>query len=136
MIINKKGFINFDDPRHLGSLVCGLLLIPLGLIPILSHFNVIAFNLPGFINNVVGIIGLYVVAGVGFWLFIEAWMEEETARHVTLLCSILFLAVGIISILNQFNIIGFTIPFLVPMVYNVIFVIEGLLLILAAILMY
>lgn len=128
--------LNWDDPRHLFSLIIGLLLLPLGLIPLLSQWGVIGFALPAFMAGIVGKIALYVIAAIGLWLFIAGWMEDDGMRMITLISSIAFIALGVVALLGQFGMIGLSIPFLSLTLYNIIFVIEGLLLVIAFFAMY
>ena len=72
-----------------------------------------------------------VIAGAGAWLFIDSILEINSYKMFTLIAALAFFGIGIIQILNGFGIIGFSIPFLSTMVYNIIFVIEGILLIVA-----
>ena len=58
-------------------------------------------------------------------------MEDDTIKTVTLIVAALVVIAGVLSALYQFGAIGFSIPFLTYTVFNVIFVIEGILLIIA-----
>ncbi len=123
---------DFDDPKNWVAVIIGLLLLALGLIPLLNNFGVIGFGLPGFLNGIVSKIGLWIVAAGGLFLLIDSFLEDHSMRMISIVVALLILAVGIIPLLNSFGIIGFTIPFLSVNVYNIIFVIEGLFLLIAA----
>lgn len=121
-----------DDFKTWANLFVGLALVVLGAIPLLNMIGILGFGLPGFLANIVGLIALWVIAAVGLWLLVDAFMEEDMMRIITLIGALLFLAIGIVAILEQFGFIGWAIPFLSVPVYYGIFVVEGLLLILAA----
>ena len=126
---------SFDDPKTIANLFVGILMITLGAIPLLNAFGVIAFALPGFISNVVGMLALYLIAGFGFWLLIDGFMEDSHIRTITIVVALIVIALGIIPLLGSFGIIqevAFLSFVLNPMVFNVIFVIEGILLLIAA----
>lgn len=121
-----------DEPKGWISIVVGFILVTLGVIPILNMFNIISFTLPGFLQTIIAVIALYVIAGAGLYIIIDAFMEDDHARLISIIVGLIFLAIGIINVLGGFGIIPFTIPFLTLIVYQIIFVIEGIFLILAA----
>lgn len=123
---------DFDDPKNWSALILGLVIASLGAIPLLNSFGVIEFSLPAFLSGIISSIGLWIIAGAGFYLMITSFLEDDTMRVVSIIVALAVLAIGIIPLLNSFGIIGFTIPFLSVNVYNIIFVIEGLFLIFAA----
>jgi hypothetical protein len=120
-----------DEAKGWWSVIIGILIIVLGLIPFLNKFNVIGFNLPTFLQNAIGAFGIYIVAAVGIYLLIDGFMEDDTIKAITLIVAALLVIAGVMSALFQFGVIGFAIPFLTYTVFNVIFVIEGILLIIA-----
>lgn len=135
MMFNKKGIFNWDDPKTLANLFIGLVVIALGLLPLLNYFGLIGFTLPAFLSNVVAKIALYVIAGLGIWLLIDGFLEDSHIRMITIVIALVVLVLGLIPLLSSFGVIG-SVPFLSfvlqPMVFNVIFVIEGIFLIIAA----
>ncbi len=132
LFYSKRGFFNWDDPKTVANLIVGFLILALGIIPLLNGWGVIGFTLPGFLSGIVMKIVHYIIAALGLWLLIDAFMEDSHMRMITLLVALAVLAVGIIPLLNTFGVIGFTIPFLTVALYNIIFVIEGIFLIIAA----
>jgi len=120
-----------DEAKGWWSVIIGILIIVLGLIPFLNKFNVIGFNLPTFLQNAIGAFGIYIIAAVGIYLLIDGFMEDDTIKAITLIVAALLVIAGVMSALFQFGVIGFAIPFLTYTVFNVIFVIEGILLIIA-----
>jgi uncharacterized membrane protein len=122
-----------DEPKGWMSLILGVVLLALGIIPLLNQFGVIQFGLPGILTTLIPSILAYIFAIAGLVLAVDAFMEDDTLRIVSLIVGVLILAAGVISILNAFQVIGFTVPLLDnPVVYNIIFVVEGIFLIIAA----
>jgi len=128
--MNKRGF--FMETRGWISLIVGLLLLAVGLIPLLSHLSIIPFGLPGFMNNIFGAIFAWVIAVAALYILVDGIIEPSgNTLHLILIgLGIVFLVVGLFPILKQFGVIGFSIPFLSNLiVYNVIITIEGLMLV-------
>ncbi len=121
---------SFDEPTSIFSLILGLILMALGLIPLLFSFGVIGFSLPGFLHGIVQAIMAYIAAGVGVWLLVDGFLEDDAWRWITWCVAIVVLLLAIIPILNQFSIIGFGLGFLTYQVFQIMFVVEALLLIL------
>ncbi|MBW2999135.1 hypothetical protein KY339_00555 [Candidatus Woesearchaeota archaeon] len=123
----------WETARSLPSLIIGLILLALGLIPLLNNWGVIAFVLPAFLSNVIAAIALWIIAGGGLYLVIDTFLEwGNPMAWLSFIVGIVVLAVGLIPLLNSFGVIGFNIPFLSVTVYNIIFVIEGFALFLAS----
>lgn len=120
--------------KNLLSLILGIILLALGLIPLLNTWGVIGFALPEFLVTIVSQIFIYLVAGGGLWLLVDGFHEgtHSTEGKVTMGVGFLVLLIGVINILQQFKVIPFGIPFLTPVVYSVIFTLEGILLVVAA----
>lgn len=125
-----------DEPKGYLSAIAGLLLIALGLIPLLSTFGVIGWNLPTFMLGIIGKIVFYIAAGAGLWLIVTGFMEDDTLRLITIVLGVIILVAALIPLLNSFGVIGFSLGFLNLTVFQVIFVLEGILLIIAAFAMY
>ncbi len=118
----------WEGERSWISLGTGVVLFVLGLIPLISSWT--GFNLPGFMLTVIGSVAIYVVAAAGLYLLIDMFLEwgEEWA-WVSMIVGVIFLALGVIVILNQMGTITFggsIAGLLKPVIYNVIFVIEGI----------
>lgn len=124
-----------DEAKGWWSVLVGILVLALGIIPFLNTLKVISFNIPGFLQNAIGAFGIYILAAVGIYLLIDAFMEDDTIRAITLVVGGIIVVAGILSALFAFGVIGFQIPFLTYTVYNVIFVLEGILLIIAGVAM-
>lgn len=121
---------DFDDPKNWSALLIGILLMALGLIPLLNGWGIIGFTLPAFLTTIVPKIALYLIAGAGVYLLIDSFMEDDTTRIISILVALAVVAIGILGIL------GFKIPFLGETLYNILFVIEGLFLFIAAFAMF
>jgi len=124
----------FEAERSIPSLLVGLILLFLGIVPLLSQFKIIGFGLPGFLTGIVPQIAIYVIAFGALYMIIDAFLEgiDEPNGVITLIVGAIIFVVGIINVLNNFNVLSFKIPFLTGMVYNVLFVIEGLFLAIGA----
>ena len=133
-ILNSKKALfgpggGMGGPRKPISLLVGLLFVALGLIPLLFSFGVIGFDLP---ISIAGII-LWVLSVVGgvilLWDAIGENMQimgiGQQLRMASIAGGLLLLAVGLIPILNQFGVIGFSIPEFADIIKNVLFVVFG-----------
>ena len=126
-----------DEPKGWISMIVGVILLGIGLIPLLNGWGVLPFGLPGFLTNLLSGIVVYLLAIGALYLIIDAFMEDvgDPIGMATLIIGIAIFALGIIILLNSFGVIGFSIPFLNEMIYNILFVIEGIFLIIAAFVM-
>jgi hypothetical protein len=122
---------HMDDPKKWANLGVGFLLILFGGIPLASQFGLIGFGMPEFIDNIVGNFAIYIIAAVGLWLIIDAFMEEHAMKNATLIVAGVFLMIGVIQMLGSFGVLPFQIPIPVGMFYG-IFLIEGVFLVLAS----
>jgi hypothetical protein len=126
----------WEHGRSFPSLITGSLLFLLGLIPLLSQIGLIGFKMPESIGVLVGNIDLYLIAAGGCYLLIDGFLQwGNPMAWVTFILAVAVLIIGIIPLLNQFGVIGFTIPFLSLTVYYILFVIEGIFLAIGAFLM-
>ncbi len=113
-----------DEPKYWVSLISGLIVIALGGIPLLNSWGLLGFSLPIVIGSP---ILLWVVAVVGAYLLIDTFLsEDDTIMWISAGVAFVILAIAIIQILNGMGIIGFGIPFITQTVLNVLFVIEGI----------
>lgn len=121
-----------DEPNGWFSLLIGFMLTILGVVPLLNSAGIIGFNLPGFILSLPGsLISLFLIAGAGVYLLIDSFFEDGFFFGLSLITSFIMIVMGAIPILHNFGIIGFTIPYGI-VIYNILFTIEGFLLIVAA----
>jgi len=132
--MNKRGLLGGGPgggPRQPLSFLLGTILLVFGLIPLLASFNVIGFTIP---YSPAGVI-LWVLAAVGglilLWDAISEQMPtgiESKLRMLSLVGAVILLAFGIIPILYFFGVIGFNLPDLAAIIINVLFTVNGLLL--------
>ena len=121
----------WDGMKSGGSFVLGLALLELGLIPLLK--GVSGFGLPSMLVGVMPSVFAYLFAVGGIYLLVDSFEEwGEWYFWLTAVVGLIALTAGVIVILNQFNVIGFTVPYMTETVYNVVFVIEGFLLMMGA----
>ena len=120
----------FDEPKGRWSIFIGILVMALGLIPLLSGWGVLGFNLPEFIIKIIPAIAIWALPALAFFLFIDAVDEDDGIKAFTIIIGLLFLALGVVQILSKFGVIGFGLP-LSDMVYQILFVVEGLFLFIA-----
>ena len=115
------------------SLFFGLIIAAFGVLPILNRFNIG----PGwFTLEFLPIqIFAYIVAIVGFYLLVESIIEITNSNAIgwiSFLIAGILMALGILVVLSRFNVgpSWFAIP-IGPLFYQIIFVIEGLFLMIA-----
>jgi len=120
-------FHGWEGGRSFLSLILGIFVLALGFIPFLNAMHVIGFGLPGFMTSMVAKSGIYVLAGVGLYLLIDGFLEEGPIQVGSIVVALAIVALGIVNIF-----LGAKIAFLSEMVYNVIFTIAGILLIIGA----
>ena len=122
-----------DEPKGWVALLVGLLVAVIGAVPLLAKFKVLPFSLPDFVAKLIPAIAIWLIPAIALLLFIDsAVWEEEFPRIISVLVALVFLALGVIEILSKFSIISFSIPVITDTIYYVIFVLEGLFLLLAA----
>jgi len=112
------------------SFFMGLVVAATGLVPILNKYEIIGFNLPLSLK-----ILQYLVAAAGFYLIINSIIEITNSNSIgwtSFFIAAVIMITALLPILNEFGVISFTIPFMKDMVYQVLFVIEGIFLIIAA----
>jgi len=120
--------MGWDEPNEIINTILGLLLIVIGVLLAGTQFGFLPFILPAFFDNVISMALIYILAGVGLWLIIDGFMEwDDWPTWPTLIVGLLILAVGIINILANFKVIGFSITFIPSIIYYVLFVVEGIL---------
>lgn len=122
----------WESPVSPWSLTIGAILTVLGGIPLLNSWGVLPFGLPAFLTSLIVTVAAYLLAGGGLFLLIDAWGEwGEHIGQVSLIIGLLVIALGLIQILGSFGVIPMLIS--LPIIaYNIIFVVEGVLLIIGA----
>jgi hypothetical protein len=119
-----------DEPKYWLSLIVGIVTTALGGIPLLNTWGLIKFTLPFALPmNIL----LWLVAAVGAYLLIDTFLsEDDMMMWTSAIVSFIILAVAIVQILSSFGIIGFSIPFISLTLLKVLFVVEGIGLIIAS----
>jgi hypothetical protein len=121
--------------RHWSSFFVGVLIFLFGLFPLIGKDEWLFF-LGG---NVYGNIAMYLVAFGGLYIIIDSFFEFTFHSGIgiaTLLVGLLVFAIGLITILHNFGMIAFSIPFVDQMiVWNILFILEGLFLMLGCFVM-
>ena len=132
--MNKKGW---HDVMSWISLPVGIILLVMGIIPLLQSLGVIGFGLPGFLAGAVGTFIPFIIAAAALFLIIDSFLEDISSGIglTTAIVGLIILVLGVIVALNSLGVIGFSIPFLSMLIYNIIFIILGILAILAAFVM-
>ena len=119
------------EPESWFPFIGGIIMLVLGGIPVLNHFGIISFQLP-FLSSIGGQVFSYILAGGAVFLIIDSFLEnlDEPAGVFTIIVAVILLAVGILSI------VGIAIPIisaiLTPIVYYILFSIEGVILIIGS----
>lgn len=131
--MNKKAMIEAKD--WMSGLV-GVIVLLAGLIPILERFTTLNLGVSNLLSSSAVLAALpFILAILGFYLAIESVIELTNSNHIGWLSFLIGVAVMVIGILPALNSLGVG-PGLfgveLPMiVYNVIFVVEGVFLMIA-----
>ncbi len=117
--------------RHWISFFVGAIIFALGLLPLIG-------KAPVFLDNVPGAVAMYIVAFGGLYIIVDSFFEFTFHSGVgisTLLIGLAVFALGLITILHSMGKITFGISFLTPVVYQILFMLEGLFLMMACFIM-
>lgn len=131
--MNKKGFMEAKD--FLSGIV-GLIVFAIGLIPLLESFGVLKTNLTGILTSGPFMSTIpYVLAILGFYLAIESIIELTNSNHIgwlSFFVGVAVMLIGLLPALQAFGIgpglFGITLP---TLMYQIIFIIEGVFLMIA-----
>ena len=125
----------WEGGRSAFSFIIGIILLIVGLVPLLNQWGILGFQLPEFVNTLLGTGIIYILAFVGLFTIIDGFMEggfTEPWGLISIVIGLIVLVLGIIPLLASFGVISFSIPFLTLTVYKVIFSIEGIVAIIGA----
>lgn len=116
------------QPRDWISGIAGLIIFLLGLLPMLGKFT--------FLNNLPVSLLTWIVAGAGFYLAINSIIEITNSNIVgwwSFGVAITVLIIGLLPLLHSFNIgpAWFEFKWLSRTAYNIIFIVEGVFLMIA-----
>ncbi|MFP4524132.1 MAG: hypothetical protein ACLFO2_02315 [Candidatus Woesearchaeota archaeon] len=120
----------FDEPKGRISILVGILVTALGLVPLLNTWGFIGFNWPEVVLNLIPGIAIWAIPALALFLFADAVDEDDTIRAVTVILGLVFLVFGAVQILNKFGVIGFGLD-LGDTAYQIAFAVEGLFLTIA-----
>ena len=86
------------------SVLIGLLVLAVGIIPLLSTWKIIAFTLPAFLDNIIVAIIFWVIALGGLFVVVDGLIEPAGHFYHTalIILGIIFVVAGLIPILIKF----------------------------------
>ena len=119
---------------HISSFVLGAFLFAFGLLPLIgksSYLGPLASSLSGVVLS-------YILAFGGLFIIFDSFFEFTFHAHVALtvmLSGLVVFAIGLIVVLHSMKVLAFTIP-VSPLLFNILFIIEGLLLMVSAFIMF
>ena len=120
--------------RHWLSFFAGLIIFLLGLFPLIGKEAWL-----GPLNSVLGTIAVFIIAFGGLYIIIDSFFEFTFHSGVgiaTLLVGLVVFGLGLISILHGMGVVGFGVPFLeIEIVWQILFLMEGLFLMLGCFIM-
>lgn len=120
--------------RHWLSFFVGLIIFCLGLFPLIGKSAWL-----GPLNSVLGQITIYVIAFGGFYIIVDSFFEftfHSGLGITTLLVGLVVFGLGLVSILHQMGKIAFGLSFLeIPIIWQSLFMLEGLFLMLGCFVM-
>jgi len=115
--------------RHWASFIAGAVIFTLGLLPLINEA-------PAFLNNVLGQIAIYIIAFGGLYVIVDSFFEYTFHSGVfitSFLVGLVVFGVGLVTILNQMGKLTFHIlPPQLSVLYYILFMLEGLFMMLAA----
>lgn len=131
--MNTKGY--FEAKDFLSGLV-GLIVLLLGLLPVLEQFNIFNLGLSAALSSNAFLAAVpFVLAILGLYLAIESVIELTNSNHIgwlSFLIGVIVMIVGLLPALQNFGVgpglFGLVVP---TLVYHIIFIVEGLFLIIA-----
>jgi lysylphosphatidylglycerol synthetase-like protein (DUF2156 family) len=127
--MNKKAI--FEGNKSILSLILGVILLTLGIIPLLNKLDVIKWQLP----PIPKIVLLVLLSTGGFYLIIDGLIEHSVGSSlawISIIVGLLVVTMGLIPLLNIFNIISLEFTFITVVMINIAFVVTGILLVIGA----
>ncbi|MBN1157043.1 hypothetical protein JXA85_05470 [Candidatus Woesearchaeota archaeon] len=116
------------------SMFVGIILAAFGAMPLLARPIPSLTKMARFTEGASGIF-IYIVAIMGFYLMINSIIEITNSNSIggfSFLVALVFFAIGVLQLLQTYGVISFFKLSISPMIYYIIFVIEGLFLMIAA----
>ncbi|MBR9700674.1 hypothetical protein GOV11_02310 [Candidatus Woesearchaeota archaeon] len=127
--MDKQGIV-FTRPRDTVSFFVGLVLVVFGALPIVVRMGWLGLGLPSFMMELPVQIAIWIVAVAGLYVVIDGFIEPPAHNlHWFLIgAGLILFVVGLVPILNQFSVIGFTLGIKNTLIYQIIITVEGALL--------
>ncbi len=122
--------------RHWISFFVGAIIFVLGLFPLIGK-DAWLFNLT---KSVPGVVLAYIVAFGGLYIIVDSFFEFTFHSGVgmgTLIVGLVVLALGLVAVLSSMKVIAFSLGFMAAfgIVYEILFMLEGLFLMIACFIM-
>ncbi|RME32230.1 hypothetical protein D6789_00215 [Candidatus Woesearchaeota archaeon] len=115
--------------RHWLSFIVGLIIFALGLLPLIGKSDLIPFY-----DTVPIIVLAFIVAFGGLYIIVDSIFEmifHTQTGIITMIVGLVVAAVGTVVVLSEHGILAFKIPFLHAVIFYVLFILEGLFLMIA-----
>ena len=124
------------EPRDYWSMFIGFVVLALGAIPFLEKANVFNLGLTKTVEKALAAnIAIYLIAGLGLYLAIESIIEITNSNAFggfSMIVALVVTVIGLIPILINFGVLPFKMPFeLSQTIFQILFIVEGLFLIIA-----
>jgi peptidoglycan biosynthesis protein MviN/MurJ (putative lipid II flippase) len=111
--------------RGIISLVLGVIVGLLGLLPLCHQIKILSFDISSSIPAF--ILYILVVAG-GIFLLIDS-VHEITLRWISVVLGIIVVMLGMVGLLSYMGIIAFKLGFIPELLWNIIYIVTGVFLI-------
>jgi len=114
--------------RHWTSFFVGLLIFAAGLIPLIKWPAALSVFLS---KSVPVVVLMYLVAFGGIYIIVDSFFEftfHSGLGIATLLVGLLVFGLGLVAVLGQMKVIALSLPFMAAfgIVYSIVFILEGL----------
>ncbi len=133
VFVLKKRCCKMMEGRDWLSMFVGFILTVFGALPLLARV-IPALQPYNFTYKAAGIF-IYIVAIMGFYLIVNSIIEITNSNSIggfSFLVALIFFAVGVLQVLQNYNVISFFKFNINPIIYYIIFVVEGVFLMIAA----
>ncbi len=118
----------FEGAKSIVSVIVGLLLVIIGIIPLLNTLKIISFSIP----TIPQVVLLIILAAAGYYLFIDGIFEFAISPGMAWLSMGFGLLSGTGGMLKLLNILTSVVGWIQGTAINILFVIIGILLIIGA----
>ena len=121
----------FEGGKSLSSIVAGIIILFLGLVPLLNDLGIIGFSIPKIPKIVLQII----LTVAGFYLIIDGFFElgmHPGLAWISILFGAACTTAGVLATLSDFNSFSMSLAFMTSTVINILFILIGFLLFIGA----